>query len=1033
MLLERYQHPNGQLPAYEWNFDDVNPPVHAWAALFNYRLNREQPGRRRRSPFLKRTFHMLLSNFTWWLNRKDRDGRNLFEGGFLGLDNIGVFDRSAPLPTGGYLEQADGTAWMAFYAQNMLDMALELALVDPTYEELAVKFYEHVISIAAAINRAGAERRDVGRGGRLLLRRAARPRTVDDAAQGAVDGRPAAAVRGRRSTARGRWRGCRGSSERVQWFNENRPDLLANIQRAGTARRRAGATCCRCSTRSKLRRVLARMLDPERVPGRPRHPLAVARTTSTTPTSSTSGDQEFRVDYLPAESDTGMFGGNSNWRGPDLGADQRAHHPRRCCRCTRYYGDEFKVECPTGSGQHMNLYEVAEELANRLGAIFLRDHEGRRPVYGGSKKFADDPHWRDHVLFYEYFHGDNGAGLGASHQTGWTAIIPALMQLFASITPGDAAAPGRSDGRSWRRQPGARRARSAPVNHPLLYQLNTRVFLQERGVALGRAATLDDVPDAFLDDVAAQGVRVGLAPGRLADRPVGREVSRSNPKLRDECRRALPDLRDQDICGSPFAITAYQVHEDFGGDAALRAPARAAGAARAQAAARLRAQPHRARSPLGHRAPGVLRPRQRGRPGARAAELRPRRCGRTREEGQATTILAYGRDPYFAGWPDTFQLNYRHAGLREAQIGRARARSPSAATACAATWRCCCSRRSSSGPGATARCRATARRRRTTPFWPEAIAAIRRRHPQFLFIAEVYWDMEWELQQAGFDYTYDKRLYDRLVAGAAAPVREHLLADPAVPGPLAALPREPRRAARGRDVPARGKHKAAAVVASTARGLRFFHEGQLRGAPRARVDAPRAPPAGAGRRRPARVLRRACSPACSAPSCTTANGSWRRAAPAWDGNPTHEQLIVSSWQAGERRLLVAVNYGASQAQGYVTAGMTGHGGAQVHADRSDGRHDIRPRGRRYRRPRSLSGHAAVGLQRVRGAAHGVIPRRPATGRPAPRSRRRRTSSPRSSARTSRCACRRCCRWSGRWSASRRSAGSTPPSGSSPAP
>ena len=208
---DRYQHPNGQLPAYEWNFDDVNPPVHAWATLFNYRLNRESLGDEA-MPFLKRTFHMLVTNFTWWLNRKDRDGRNLFEGGFLGLDNIGVFDRSAPLPTGGYLEQADGTAWMAFFAQNMLDMALELALVDPTYEEFAIKFYEHVVSIAAAINRSPASSEHVGRGGRLLLRRAARAGTVHHPAQGAVDRRAAPALRGDGLPPRGRREARRGSS-----------------------------------------------------------------------------------------------------------------------------------------------------------------------------------------------------------------------------------------------------------------------------------------------------------------------------------------------------------------------------------------------------------------------------------------------------------------------------------------------------------------------------------------------------------------------------------------------------------------------------------------------------------------------------------------------------------------------------------------------------------------------------------------------------------------------------------------------------
>jgi len=430
MLRDRYQHPNGQLPAYEWNFDDVNPPVHAWATLFNYRLNRGSLGEEA-VPFLKRTFHMLLGNFTWWLNRKDRDGRNLFEGGFLGLDNIGVFDRSAPLPTGGYLEQADGTSWMAFYAQNMLDIALELALVDPTYEELAIKFYEHVVSIAAAMNRRAASDSlwDEEDGFFYDVLRVPGQFTTRLKVRSIVGLLPLCAVSVYRPEVVAR---LPGFVERVKWFNQNRPDLLANVNQPGRAGA-GGRFMLSMLSDDKLRRVLARMLDPNEFLGD--HGIrSLSRVHLDNPYVFHAGGQEYRVGYLPAESDTGMFGGNSNWRGP-IWAPINALLIRSLLQMYAYYGEEFKVECPTGSGQYMTLFQVAQEIANRLGAIFLRNHEGRRPVYGGSQKFVDDPLWRDHVLFYEYFHGDNGAGLGASHQTGWTAVIPALMQLFATLRP----------------------------------------------------------------------------------------------------------------------------------------------------------------------------------------------------------------------------------------------------------------------------------------------------------------------------------------------------------------------------------------------------------------------------------------------------------------------------------------------------------------------------------------------------------------------------------------------------------------------
>jgi hypothetical protein len=430
MLLPRYQHPNGQLPAYEWNFDDVNPPVHAWATIFNYRLNRQSLGDEA-VPFLKRTFHMLLTNFTWWLNRKDRDGRNLFEGGFLGLDNIGVFDRSSQLPTGGYLEQADGTAWMAFFAQNMLDIALELALLDRTYEDLAIKFYEHVLLIAGAMNKSSAHDSlwDDEDGFFYDVLRVPGQFTTRLKVRSIVGLLPLCAVSVYRRETLER---LPNLAERIRWFNDNRPEMLVGLsdpRRPGVQ----GRYMLSLLDEHKLRRVLARMLDPNEFLS-DYGIRSLSRFHLDHPYNFYVGNQDFRVGYLPAESDTGMFGGNSNWRGP-IWAPINTLLIRALMSLYSYYGNDFRVECPTGSGQYMNLFEVSQELSNRLASIFLLDHTGRRPVYGGSKKFSDDPRWKDNVLFFEYFHGDNGAGIGASHQTGWTALIPALMHLFATLRP----------------------------------------------------------------------------------------------------------------------------------------------------------------------------------------------------------------------------------------------------------------------------------------------------------------------------------------------------------------------------------------------------------------------------------------------------------------------------------------------------------------------------------------------------------------------------------------------------------------------
>ena len=433
MLRERYLHPNGQIPASEWNFGDVNPPVHAWATLFVYRLTRDEAGERG-FELLKSGFHKLLLNFTWWVNRKDRSGRNVFEGGFLGLDNIGIFDRSSPLPNGGYLEQADGTAWMALFAQNMLEIALELAMRDPVYGDLTVKFYEHFVGIASAMCRRG-ERDDSmwderdgfyydllrlpdGRATRLKVRS-----MIGLLPLCAVTIYPAEIVTQ-----------LPEFTARAAWFNRNRPDLMTDINPPGRQGVH-GRYMLSILDERRLRRVLTRMLDPNEFFS-DYGIRSLSRYHLEHPCVFRIGSKEYRAGYFPAESDSGLFGGNSNWRGP-VWMPMNVLLLRALLQMYSYYGNDFQVECPTGSGNQMTLFEVAQELASRLSRIFLRDENGRRPIFGGTAKFQTDPHWRDLILFYEYFHGDNGAGLGASHQTGWTGLIAGLIRLFDTLKAED--------------------------------------------------------------------------------------------------------------------------------------------------------------------------------------------------------------------------------------------------------------------------------------------------------------------------------------------------------------------------------------------------------------------------------------------------------------------------------------------------------------------------------------------------------------------------------------------------------------------
>ncbi len=424
-LREWYMHPNGEIPAYEWALGDVNPPVHAWAAWRVYKIERKRTGRADRA-FLERVFHKLLLNFTWWVNRKDPEGRNVFQGGFLGLDNIGLFDRSAPLPTGGHVEQSDGTAWMAMFCLNMLALALELARGNRAYEDVASKFFEHFVYIAHAMDHRGGmdielwDERDGFYYDVLCLPggecRKLRVRSmvgliplfaVETLEPDIVDRLP-------------------DFKRRMQWFIDNRAEFREHIAFAEPVGGGGRRLLLSIVTREQLPRVLPFVLDEGEFLS-PNGIRSLSRVHRDQPYVLTLNGLEHRVDYEPAESTTRLFGGNSNWRGPVwfpvnfllIEALQKFHH---------FYGGDLKVACPTGSDRLITLWEVAAEISRRLTRIFLRGPDGRRPVYGGVEKFQRDPHWQDLILFYEHFHGDNGAGLGAGHQTGWTALVAKLLQ-----------------------------------------------------------------------------------------------------------------------------------------------------------------------------------------------------------------------------------------------------------------------------------------------------------------------------------------------------------------------------------------------------------------------------------------------------------------------------------------------------------------------------------------------------------------------------------------------------------------------------
>lgn len=431
MLRNDYLHPNGQMPAYEWNFGDVNPPVHAYATIQIYLRDKERNQGKGDIEFLKYAFAKLLTNFTWWVNRKDRSGNNVFEGGFLGLDNIGVFDRSAPLPTGGNLEQADGTAWMVFFSQQMLRIAAELALNDPLYEEFVTKFFEHTMWIAGAMDRVGErkdEMWDEEDGFFYDVLRLPNGEAMRLKVRSMVGLLPLAAVAIFEEDILEKLPTFRKHGRE---FADRHPELTANLHMPSTPGL-AGRRMLSTVNEDKLRRILAHMLDESKFYG-PHGIRALSREHLEHPFQFEYGGQEFRVGYLPGDSDSGMFGGNSNWRGP-VWMPVNFLLYIALLRLAAYYGDSFMVECPTGSGNQVPLFDVAHDLAERLISTFTRGKDGRRPVYGGTEKFQTDPNWRDNLLFFEYFQGDNGAGIGASHQTGWTGLIAQIIITNGGLT-----------------------------------------------------------------------------------------------------------------------------------------------------------------------------------------------------------------------------------------------------------------------------------------------------------------------------------------------------------------------------------------------------------------------------------------------------------------------------------------------------------------------------------------------------------------------------------------------------------------------
>ena len=617
MLRSLYFHPSGQIPAYEWNFSDVNPPVHASATLWLYKYEKQLG--RADLRFLERSFQGLMLNFNWWVNRKDPAGRNVFAGGFLGLDNIGVFDRSAQLPTGGSLEQADGTAWMAFYCQNMLEMALILTEYDPIYEEVAFKFVQHFMWIAYAMDRVGEhqdEMWDEQDGFFYDLLRLPDGQAMRLKVRSLVGLLPLCASTVFEAESVTRYPKL---MELIAQFRKRHPELVSQVAPTdagfiGYKERRLLSIL----NKQKLERVLGYLLDENEFLG-PHGIRSLSRYHLEHPFVFHVGGQEYKVQYLPAESNTGMFGGNSNWRGP-VWMPVNVLIVRALVNLYSFYGDEFKVQCPTGSGQYMTLFEVAQEIVRRLTTTFLRDADGQRPVYGGTAKFQNDPHWRDLILFYEYFHGDNGAGLGASHQTGWTALVAPLLDLFGRVDaktmletgPRARHWPG-SSGSKWAEKQTASELRSGHVRPTLSGAVpDQHSRLADRVVSrAGQARDARRCSGRRIGSPGRDGFRLGLVPERVADRPGGAGDLARESRVASRIRRnaAGPQGRRH----RRLRVRHPKLHRPSRSRRrrGARTLATAAAKARTEADARFRPEPHGAGSPLDRRASGLLRPRQR--------------------------------------------------------------------------------------------------------------------------------------------------------------------------------------------------------------------------------------------------------------------------------------------------------------------------------------------------------------------------------------------------------------------------------------
>ena len=809
MLRELYLHPNGQLPAYEWNFSDVNPPVHAWATLAVYETELEQRGAGDVA-WLKGAFQKLLVNFTWWINRKDPTGRNVFEGGFLGLDNIGVFDRSAPLPTGGHLEQSDGTAWMAFFSQCMLGIAIELSAHDPVYEDMVLKFAEHFLFIAAAMDRIGANDDELwdeedgffydvlrlpdGSATRLKVRSMVGLLPLCATTILPLEGVPL------------------GDDLLAQLRRriDSMPELLATIHDArdtGVNGRRMLAVL----DERKLRRILARMLDEDEFLS-PHGLRALSRYHEQHPFSLEVHGERYEVRYLPAESDSGMFGGNSNWRGP-VWFPVNYLILRALLRLYSYYGDDFTVECPTGSGRQCTLFEVANELGRRLSSIFIPGADGRRPVYGGSERFQTDPNWKDMLQFHEYFHGDNGAGLGASHQTGWTGLVARVIQVRGYLRPEDvlSSALRREPGVPSRSGMNAQRNKAWPSDS-VIYELNTAAWLHDVSVRAGVGTTLANVPSAEWDQVTPPGVDAVWLMGVWERSPAGVQLALRSADQVASFHAALADLDDADVIGSAYCIRRYEVDARFGGRRGLAV----ARAALAERGVRLLVDfvPN-------HVAPDhpwlIDHPEYFVQGNADDLARDP-----ASYLAMGDAVIARGRDPFFPPWPDVAQLNGFAPGLRQAATDTLLDIADQAdGVRCdmamlllndvfARTW----GERAGSVP--------------EQEYWIEVIGAVRAEHPDFVFAAEAYWDLEWDLQQLGFDYCYDKRLYDRLIHDGPDAIRGHLHADLDYQRRLVRFLEnhdEPRAATEF----APPRERAAAVVIATLPGATMWHEGQFEG------------------------------------------------------------------------------------------------------------------------------------------------------------------------------------------------------------